>query len=317
MSGNVSGASGAVEAAVKGEDARGGAVPEGAGVDLGQVRRLWHLLEPLHAVLYYVPEAFEEAAALGYGTEERWPSYFPYRAAPLGAVGGRRAASAFYSFSPHMVDEHIDSAWRTASPERVLAARERAVDRAYRAILGDRVGSPELAEAAALARRAAGAADTAGRQLAAANAELPWPEAPHLQLWHAATILREHRGDGHLAALLVAGLDPAESLVSFAAIGAASVERFESRGWSPGEWAAARDRLTARGLVDEDGIATEAGRELRSRVERHTDELAAAPWRSLGPEAVTRLADLLGEFWVAVLGSGLLPSETTLGIGKV
>jgi hypothetical protein len=309
MSGNVSGTSGAVGAGVAGE---GGVPADGTGVDLGQVRRLWHLLEPLHAVLYYAPEAFEEAAALGYGTEERWPSYFPYRAAPLGAVGGRRVASAFYSFSPHMVDEHIDSAWRTASPEQVLAARERAVDRAYRAILGDRVDSPELAEAAVSARRA-----TAGRQLAAANAELPWPKAPHLQLWHAATILREHRGDGHLAALLVEGLDPAESLVSFAAIGAASVERFESRGWSPREWAAARDRLAARGLVDEDGIATEAGRELRRRVEDHTDRLAAAPWQPLGPDAVSRLADLLGEFWVAVLGSGLLPSETTLGIGKV
>ncbi|MEU9140584.1 hypothetical protein AB0D33_32300 [Streptomyces sp. NPDC048404] len=314
MSGNVSGTT---RAGGSGAANEGGAPADGAGVDLGQVRRLWHLLEPLHAVLYYAPEAFEEAAALGYGTEERWPSYFPYRGAPLGAVGGRRVASAFYSFSPRMVDEHIDSAWRVASPERVLAARERAVDRAYRAIFGDRVDSPELAEAAALARRAAEAADTAGRQLAAANAGLPWPEAPHLQLWHAATILREHRGDGHLAALLVAGLDPAESLVSFAAIGAASVERFESRGWSPREWAAARGRLTVRGLVDEDGIATEAGRELRRRVEDRTDRLAAAPWHSLGPDAVARLADLLGEFWVAVLGSGLLPSETTLGIGKV
>lgn len=314
MSGNVSGTSGTVGAGVAGE---GGVPADGAGVDLGQVRRLWHLLEPLHAVLYYAPEAFEEAAALGYGTEERWPSYFPYRAAPLGAVGGRRVASAFYSFSPRMVGEHIDSAWRTASPEQVLAARERAVDRAYRAILGDRVDGPELAEAATLARRAAEAAGTAGRQLAAANAELPWPKAPHRQLWHAATILREHRGDGHLAALLVEDLDPVESLVSFAAIGAASVERFESRGWSPREWAAARDRLAARGLVDEDGIATEAGRELRRRVEDHTDRLAAAPWQPLGPDAVGRLADLLGEFWVAVLGSGLLPSETTLGIGKV
>jgi hypothetical protein len=289
----------------------------GAGVELGRVRQLWHLLEPLHAVLYYAPEAFEEAAALGYGTQERWPSYFPYRAAPLGAVGSERVTSAFYSFSPRMVAEHMKSAWRTASPEQVLTARERAVDRAYRAIFGDRVSSPELAEAAALARRAAEAANTAGRPLAAANAELVWPEAPHLQLWHAATILREHRGDGHLAALLIAGLDPVESLVSFAAIGAASVERFESRGWSPEEWTAARQRLTARGLVSEDGTATPAGHELRRQVEQHTDELAAVPWRALGPDDAARLADLLGEFWVAVLSSGLLPSETTLGIGKV
>ncbi|MGI5409080.1 SCO6745 family protein [Streptomyces chartreusis] len=288
-----------------------------SGIDSGRVRQLWHLLEPLHAVLYYAPEAFEEAAELGYATEERWPSYFPYRAAPLGAAGAESVASAFYSFSPRMVAEHIDPAWKIAGPEAVLRARVRGIDRAYRAIFGDRVNSVELAELAALVRRAAEAANTAGRPLAAANAALDWPEAPHLQLWHAATILREHRGDGHIAALMVAGLDPVEALVSFAAIGAASVERFESRGWSAGEWESARDRLAARGLVDADGAATDAGRELRGTVEEHTDQLAAAPWQSLTGAEVDRLVELLGEFWVAVLSSGLLPSETTLGIGKV
>lgn len=294
----------------------GEAVRDGA-VELGKVRQMWHLIEPLHAVLYYAPEVFEKAAALGFDVEERWPSYFPLRAAPLGAVGGGRVASAFYSFSPRMVAGHMDPAWGIASPEAVIEARERGIDRAYRAIFGDRVDSPELAEAAALARRAAESVNTAGRPLAAANAELPWPEAPHQQLWHAATILREHRGDGHLAALLVSGLDPVESLVSFAAIGAASVERFESRGWSAGEWSAASERLVERGLLNGDGTATDTGRALRQEVERRTDELAAAPWRTLGPVTTDRLADLLGEFWVAVLGSGLLPSETTLGIGKV
>ncbi|MBT1095207.1 hypothetical protein ACF063_38735 [Streptomyces chartreusis] len=288
-----------------------------SGIDSGRVRQLWHLLEPLHAVLYYAPEAFEEAAELGYATEERWPSYFPYRAAPLGAAGAESVASAFYSFSPRMVAEHIDPAWKIADPEAVLRARVRGIDRAYRAIFGDRVDSVELAELAALVRRAAEAANTAGRPLAAANAALDWPEAPHLQLWHAATILREHRGDGHIAALMVAGLDPVEALVSFAAIGAASVERFESRGWSAGEWESARDRLAARGLVDADGAATDAGRELRGAVEEHTDQLAAAPWQSLTGAEIDRLVELLGEFWVAVLSSGLLPSETTLGIGKV
>ena len=286
-------------------------------VELGRVRQLWHLLEPLHAVLYYAPEVFEEADALGYGTGERWPSYFPLRAAPLGPVGSERVTSAFYSFSPRMVAEHMGSAWSIASPDAVLRARLRGMDRAYRAIFGDRVDSPELAEAAALARRAAEAANVEGRPLAAANAELPWPEEPHLQLWQAATILREHRGDGHLAALLVAGLDPVESLVSFAAIGAASVQRFESRGWSRDEWTAARARLVVRGVIDDMGTATRAGRELRQEVEHRTDRLAAAPWELLGRTDTGRLADLLGEFWVAVLGSGLLPSESTLGIGKV
>ncbi|MFE6172627.1 hypothetical protein [Streptomyces sp. NPDC056464] len=292
-------------------------VKQDGGLESSRVRQLWHLLEPLHAVLYYAPEAFEEAAAFGYATEERWPSYFPYRAAPLGPVSAEQVASAFYSFSPRMVAEHIDPAWKIATPEALLAARMSGVDRAYRAIFADRIDSPELAEAAALARRAAEATNTAGRPLAAANAALDWPQAPHLQLWQAATLLREHRGDGHIAALLVAGLDPVESLVSFAAMGAASVERFESRGWSPEEWASARDRLVARGLVHADGTATEAGRELRRSVEERTDQLAAGPWQSLTLDEADRLVELLGEFWVAVLSSGLMPSETTLGIGKV
>ncbi|MFI7341938.1 hypothetical protein ACIBUY_28855 [Streptomyces sp. NPDC050085] len=282
-----------------------------------RTRQMWHLLEPLHAVLYYAPEVFEESAALGYDVAERWPSYFALRAAPLGAAGTERVASAFYSFNPHTVAAHVPAAWKVASPEDVLAARLRGIDRAYRTLLGDVLDGPELSRAADLARRAAEAVHTEGRPLAAANAELPWPDAPHLVLWQAATVLREHRGDGHLVALLAAELDPAESLVSFAAIGAAPEQQFASRGWPEQEWRAARQRLAARGLVDADGVATDAGRALRAGVESRTDRLAAAPWQALGPDRTAELADLLGPLWVAVLGSGLLPSVTTLGIGKV
>ncbi|MFI2456491.1 hypothetical protein [Streptomyces sp. NPDC019539] len=283
-----------------------------------RTRQMWHLLEPLHAVLYYAPEVVAEARALGYGTSERWPGYFAWRAAPLGTPDAAEVTAAFHSFSPRMVAEHVPVAWDVAAPDKLLEARVRAVGEAYRTVLGsETVTGPALAQAAALARRAAEAADTGGRPLAAANAALPWPEEPHRALWHAATVLREHRGDGHVSALVDAGLDPVESLVSFAAIGAAPVGVFSSRGWSDGAWAAARERLAARGLLGADGTATEAGRALRARVERRTDELAAAPWRALGESDTTRLAELLGPLWVAVLGSGLLPRETTLGIGKV
>ncbi|MFB7339547.1 SCO6745 family protein [Streptomyces hydrogenans] len=282
-------------------------------MDTARVRQMWHLLEPLHALHYYAPEAFEEAAALGYDTGERWPSYFAWRAAPLGPVGAGRVASAFYSFSPAMVARYVPGAWDTAAPGEVLAARLRAVDRTYRALF-DVTG---VEEAAGLARRAAEAADPAGRPLAAAHAELPWAAEPHLVLWQAATLLREHRGDGHLAALLGAGLDPVEALVSFAAVGAAPEAVFASRGWSAREWAAARERLADRGLVDADGGATPAGRELRAAVERRTDELAAAPWAALGPDATARLAELLGGPWLAAIGSELLPADNTLGIGKI
>ncbi|MFD7879623.1 hypothetical protein ACFV5G_36985 [Streptomyces sp. NPDC059766] len=282
---------------------------------LSTVRQMWQLLEPVHATLYYAPEAFEEAAALGYATDERWPSYFAYRAAPLGPAGPRLVDALFYSFRPQMVQRYAAEAWRTAAPERVLAARSAGVDRALRRILGDRIGSPELYEAADLARRTAEAADTAGRALAAANSALPWPDEPHMVLWQAATLLREHRGDGHIAALQAHGLGPAESLVSHAAVGAAPREVFGSRQWSDEEWGAARERLAARGLVQADGRATEEGLRLRTAVEKLTDELAAAPWDVLTPGETARLAELLVPPVLDIVGTGLLPQQSTLGIG--
>lgn len=290
-----------------------------SGIGAGEraaARRMWHLLEPLHALVYYAPEAYEEAAALGYGTAERWPSYFAWRAAPLGPVGAEEATAAFHSFSPGTVARYVPESWRIATPDAVLAARTRAVTRAYAALLGPEADAPGIAEAATLARRVAEAAVPAG-PLSAANAALPWPADPVAALWQAATVIREHRGDGHLTALHEAGLDPVESLVSFAAIGAAPPEVFASRGWTPAEWEAARSRLAARGLVDGGGVASEAGREVRARVERRTDELAAGPWRVLSDEERERLAEAVGPLWVAAIGSGLLPGVNTLGIGKV
>jgi hypothetical protein len=281
--------------------------------DLTLARSMWHLTEPIHAVLYYAPEVNASAAALGYVVDARWPSYFAWRGAPLGAAGPRAITSAFYSFSPTMVERHVPDAWRVADPAAVLAARLQGMDAALRTLLGDAVDAPEMAEAAGLARRVAEAAVTAGRPLAAANADLPWPDAPHLVLWHALTILREHRGDGHLAALLTAGLDPTEALVSFAAIGAAPADVFASRGWTPDEWDAAAQRLRSRGLLDAQGAATAQGQAVRDEVERRTDELAIAPWTVLGKQ-VGRFAQLTGPYTHQVVASGLLPGKSTLGI---
>jgi hypothetical protein len=224
--------------------------------DYGLARRMWHQLEPIHAVFWYAPKAIEEAAALGYDTSVRWPSYFAWRGAPLGAAGPKLVTSAFYNFSPAMVAEHVPSAWAAALPQQILVARERAADGVYRALFGDLAGSPGLAEAAGLAREAALAADTAGRTLAAANADLPWPSEPHQALWHAIGVLREHRGDGHITALLAAGLDPCEALVSFAAIGAAPEEVFASRGWTSAEWAYVHAKDEAEQVLEigQDGV---------------------------------------------------------------
>ncbi|WP_433155675.1 SCO6745 family protein [Actinomadura nitritigenes] len=329
--------------------------------DLSTVRQMWQLLEPVHAVLYYAPEASEEAAALGYAVDERWPSYFPYRAAPLGAVDASTVSELFYSFNPEMVERYMASAWQTATPEQVLAARRSAMDRALRRILGDRIGSPELRQAAQTARRVAEAADVTDRPMAAANAALPWSDEPHMVLWQAATILREHRGDGHIAALRAHDIGPAEALVSHAAVGAAPAEVFASRQWTAEQWNAARDRLAARGLVRADGevagqagekagesgdvgdvgdvgeaeaegaekaalgrvgqasvvavTATEEGVRVRAAVEKRTDELAAGPWNLLTSGEVKELADLLMPVVLDIVGTGLLPMQSTLGIG--
>nr|WP_042187038.1 hypothetical protein [Kibdelosporangium sp. MJ126-NF4] len=273
---------------------------------------MWQLIEPVHALVYYAPQVTEEFASLGYHVDTRWPSYFPLRSAPLGPATAELVAATFHSFNPAMVAEHIPVAWDIASPSAVIDARLRGMDRALRKLLGDR----DLTEAAELLTKVALAVDTAataGRPLAAANAALPWPEEPHLALWHAATIIREHRGDGHITALQAAGLDPCESLVSFAAVGAAPVEVFASRGWSDEQWAAARDRLRERGWVDAEGNATAKGQAGREQVESLTDELAAAPWSAVDPG---RVAQLVMPLTMAAVQSGLLPSKSTLGIRR-
>jgi hypothetical protein len=284
-------------------------------VDLGLVRQMWRVLEPVHAIMYYAPEApemYAQVEKLGFDLETRWPSYFPLRAAPLGAVGPELVSATFYSFNPAMVREHIPAAWQIASPSDVLAARLAGVGAALRRM----VGEPDLTEAVLLARKLVDATNTAARPLAAANADLPWPAEPHEQLWQAVTILREARGDGHVAALLTAGLDPTEALVSFAAVGAAPPEVFASRGWSDEQWAAARERLVERGWLNEDGSATDAGHAGRAEVERHTDELAAPAYRALGAESAGRLAELVLPLTMAVVGSGTLPKQSTLGLGR-
>lgn len=276
------------------------------------VRQMWRLMEPVHALVYYAPEVTARAAKLGFDTETRWPSYFPLRAAPLGAVGPELVAATFYSFNPAMVRDHIPAAWRTATPDDVLAARRDGMDEALGAI----TAGMDLREAVDLAHRLTDGADTGARPLGAANADLPWPGEPHLALWHATTIMREVRGDGHVAALLTAGLDPVESLVSFAAVGAAPKEVFASRGWSDDEWTAATRRLVERGWLNEDGTATEQGHAGRDEVERMTDELAAPAYRALGAEQVGRFAELVMPVAMAAVQTGLLPMRSTLGLSR-
>jgi hypothetical protein len=276
-------------------------------------RRMWIVLEPVHAMIYFAPEARE--AYVTAGLKGYWMGYFASRAAALGPVSAPVVTATFYNFAPRMVERAIPDAWRFSTPERVLVARLDAVDRALRRLLGDLVASPAVAEAAELARAATGGCAVAGRPLFAAHLALPWPQAPHLALWHAATLLREFRGDGHVAALLSAGLDGCEAHVTVAAAGAAPRATLQpNRAWSDEEWADATARLTARGWLDADGALSPAGIAGRAAVEEQTDHLALPPWARLGDAACTRLYKLVRPLSLRIVENGGIPTPNPLGM---
>lgn len=286
---------------------------ESAGTTDHVSRRLWRALEPYHALIYFIPETRQRTDALG--LKGGWMSYFGTRAAPLGPVPAEVVAALFYNFHPDMVRRAIPDAWSRSSPEALLEARLAAVDGGLRRLLGSAVESKAIAEAAELAFAAARATTTAGRPLAAANAALPWPQEPHLRLWHAATILREARGDGHVAALVVAGLSLCEALVTASAAGGPPAEMLQARRkWSQAEWAEAVERLRSRGWLDERGALTEAGRAGRAAVERRTDELIRPTWDALGAEQAARLESLLLPIRSEIVAAGGFPVPNPLGL---
>jgi len=279
-------------------------------------RRCYNTLNPLHSAIYSVPEHDAQFGALG--LEGGSMAYFAGRAAPMGAVGAGVVAAAFYNFNPVLVARSIPRAWEIASPQQVLDARLRITDAYLTRLLGaDAIASPQMAEAAQLALRAAEACGRPGRPLYAGNADLPVPRAPHLALWHAATLLREHRGDGHLAVLVAAELDGLESLVTHTVTGKGFTPHFvqATRGWSQQEWEDAEERLRDRDLLDKEGEPTERGVQLRRTIEEDTDRLGFAPYEHLGAEGVQRLAELVAPFGQALLAGGALPVRH-MGRGK-
>jgi hypothetical protein len=277
-------------------------------VDPRDSGRLARSLEPLHAFVYFAPETEERCVAAGLKPGRM--TYFAARSAPMGTVGAGPVAATFYNFSPTLVAKHLPAAWALAAPDTVHAARNAAVDAALRRMLGDDVvASAELAETADLAERAARAATFDGRALAAAWGDAAWPDAPHLRLWHALAILREHRGDGHIALLVAAGLSGIEALVSYTATGRGFVQPFAraSRGWSEQEWDGAVVALAERGVLDASGALTDDGLALRKRIEDDTNRLGHAPWAALGDEGAARLGEIGGGLVRALVAAGCFP----------
>jgi hypothetical protein len=273
-------------------------------------RRAHDATTVLHSMIYFAPEA--EQQLTGVGLDAGRMCYFASRSAPMGAVGAGVVAAAFYNFNPESVARYIPRAWQLASPAAVIGARFTAADAALTRLLGPEViVSAEMATMAGLVREAAGACTVEGRPLYAGHADLDWPKAPHLVMWHGLSLLREHRGDGHIAALVATGLSGIEAQITHIATGHGFSAAFgrASRGWSQEQWDDAVSGLVARGLLESEGTLTPAGQEQRAQIEQQTDQMAARPWQHLGDQGTEEAIRIGRAMTKAALSAGALPRD--------
>lgn len=278
-------------------------------------RRLWHGLEPIHAVTYFAPaclDSFNQAGLVGF-----WMGYFAGRAAPMGPVGPAIVEATFYNFARGKVLRAIPDAWGRATPDAVLRARSDG------AAIALRQADPRIEAMAVrlvpLLEPAARAAHCQGRVLAAANQDLPLDEDPVARLWQLTTTLREHRGDGHVAALVANDVDGCEAHVLLAAAEHLPAELFRTtRGWTDDDWGVATDRLAGRGLLESGAVLprlTMEGSTLRAVIEDQTDRGAMQPYRDgltdAGLELLVTLAAAAGR---AVTDAGVLTFPNPMGL---
>jgi hypothetical protein len=252
-------------------------------------RRMFDLVEPIGVIPYSAEEPNEAMFALGF--TNYWDTYFAGRAAPLGSsVPAEVVHALFYSFGPGEVARHIPKVWRTTTPEAATAARQHGCVNALHRILGDLLDAPELTRAVELLTRAATSAPLEGRPLYAALRTLPVPEEPVARLFHAASLLREHRGDGHVAALMAEGISGLEAHVLLALDMGIPATSFGRIHHLPSALLSDLiEGLRDRGLVEDEKTFTPAGRQVKDRVEALTDDLALVPYQVLDPEELDEL----------------------------
>jgi hypothetical protein len=243
-------------------------------------RRMFELVEPIGVIPYSADEPNESMFALGF--TNYWDTYFAGRAAPLGLVPAEVVDALFYNFAPGEVARHIPKVWRITTPESAIAARQTGCEKALRRILGDNVDSAAFARATELLIKAATSAPYEGRPMYAALRAMPIPDNVVVRLFHAASLLREHRGDGHIAALMAEGVGGLESHVLLALDMDMPAEQFGRIHHLPAsQLAAVIDGMRDRHLIRDDGWLSEQGRAVKKRVESLTDDLASPPYECL------------------------------------
>jgi hypothetical protein len=276
-------------------------------------RRFFDRFEPVHGVTYFAPEA--RAAFDGLGYRGFWMGYFAARSAPLGKVPPEMVTAIFYNFAPERVAKALPAAWEIAGPEAALQARQ---ESAVAALRRYGLGADEnVTVAAELAGKAARQAPLPGRPLFAANRALPWPDDPLAALWHATTLLREHRGDVHITVLSARGISGRECNVLQTAAGKVPREYMAvARDYDDESWRRHEEQLAERGLVGDDGTLTTAGRELMDAVESTTDALSLSVLDALSDDEVEMLFQALTPIARAVVAAGDLPAMTPMNLRR-
>ncbi|MDX6297719.1 MAG: hypothetical protein QOI51_1576 [Nocardioidaceae bacterium] len=244
-------------------------------------RRMFDLVEPIGVIPYSADEPNEAMFALGF--TDYWDTYFAGRAAPLGSsVPAGVVHALFYNFGPGDVARHIPKVWSTPTPEAAIAARQQGCVNALRRILGDLVATPDFTRAVELLTKAATSAPLEGRPMYAALRALPTPTEPVARLFHAASLLREHRGDGHIAALMAEGIGGLEAHVLLALDLGIPAPTFGRIHHLPSALLADLiDGMKAQGLIRDEKTFTPVGRQVKNRVETLTDSLAVVPYEVL------------------------------------
>jgi hypothetical protein len=270
-------------------------------MDRGIVHDTHMAINMAHRLVYFVPEAAEEYAALGVTGRG---GYFASRVAPLGAVANEVIVATFYNFAPRAVSAAMPGVWSATTPPALQDARFRAVDRALKRI-GFTMSSAEIDEARSIIDPVVAGLDYAGKPLAAANAAIALPTDPLLALWQQVTIIREWRGDAHIALLVANGVGPCECMVLQVGTGRFPLAvTMATREWNQAEWAGAIRVLSARGWVDASGAMTPEGTAAREAIEDDTNRLCEPIWNVVGEAKTARLAEIIWPMHKAVEAAG-------------
>ncbi len=259
-------------------------------------RAMWRLYEPIHSVVYFDQDAPNRYRAVG--LKGGWMSYFASRSAALGTPSAEVVEALFYHFAPALVKRAIPTSWELAKPDEILKVRHEIAFDAIRNGVGSTLDKNEMAQLAKELLEAAISLPISGRVLYAAHLNVDWGQSSEQLLFGAATLLREHRGDTHNAALAAQGIDGVQSHLLQIAAGAVTHDViFPTRGWSVEAWNEGFHKLLSAGILSgystpQNPILTELGQSVKHRIETQTDQ-NSNPWTSMESSRLIRLRDRL------------------------